>query len=188
MMQKLSLKKLKLKYSSDVLDIVQFGSSVIEGAEPRDIDVAVIFKKISLKDQLNQSQDIKKQLRKKFELPIHIKAFDLYSFFDKANFARENILFQGVSLISEKSFAEKFGFTPKIQISYSLRDLEKKDKVRFNYLLNGRQGSYGLLRKYGGRLVKPGLIEIFPRYEKVFISAIKKISSKVNLIRTFQIR
>jgi len=31
------------------------------------------------------------------------------------------------------------GLNPRIQILYNLRDLEKKDKVRFNYLLNGKK-------------------------------------------------
>ena len=62
MTQKLWQKKLKLNYSKDVFDIVQFGSSVIEGEAPNDIDIAVIFNKIPLKDQLNQAQKIKIQI------------------------------------------------------------------------------------------------------------------------------
>ena len=54
MTQKLWLKKLKLKYNSKVLDIVQFGSSVLEGKVPNDLDIAVLFDKVSLKEQLEQ--------------------------------------------------------------------------------------------------------------------------------------
>ena len=181
MMQKLWQKKPKLNYSKDVLDIVQFGSSVIEEKEPGDIDFAVIFNKIPLKDQLNEAQKIKKQLQKFFDLPIHIKSFDLYSFFDESNFAKESILFYGKSLISGGYFAGKFGLFPRIQIFYSLNDLKKKDKVRFNYMLNGRQGNYGLLRKYKGELLKPGLIEISPEHEDIFVGSIKKIISNFKL-------
>ena len=173
MTQKLWLKKPKLNYSKDVFDIVQFGSSILESSNPNDIDIAVIFNKISVKEQLEQAQSIKKQIQKISELPIHITSFDLYSFFDKANFAKDSILFYGKSIISGGYSANKLGLTPVIQISYILKDLKKKDKIRFNYMLNGRQGEYGLLREYKGELVKPGLIEIFPEYEENFVSSIK---------------
>ena len=45
MMHYLWQKKPKLNYSSDVFDIVQFGSSVMENSNPSDIDITVIFNK-----------------------------------------------------------------------------------------------------------------------------------------------
>jgi predicted nucleotidyltransferase len=172
-MQKLWLKKLKLSYSKDVFDIVQFGSSVEENKIPNDIDIAVIFNKIPIKEQLIQAQEIKRQLENKSELPIHITSFDLYSFFESSNFAKDSILFLGKSLIYNGNFSKRFGLSPKIQIYYSLNKLAKKDKIRFNYMLNGKNGMYGLLRRYDGRLLKPGLIEINPEYEGIFIDSIK---------------
>mgnify|MGYP001597250352 FL=1 len=174
MMQKLWLRKPKLKYNKDVLDIVQFGSSVEEGKTPNDLDVAVIFSKIPLKEQLDQSQEIKKQLEKLVEIPVHINSFDLYSLFDSSNFAKESILFYGKSIIHGDDFAKRLGFSPKIQIYYSLKKLKKKDKIRFNYMLNGRGGEYGLLREHKGGLLKPGLIEINPGSGSIFINSIKE--------------
>src|SRR3989344_6298940 len=153
---KLWQKKLKLNYSEDVLDIVQFGSSVLDNSNPNDIDIAVIFKKITLKEQLNQAQQIKNQLKKETELPIHINSFDLYSLFHEGNFAKENILFYGKSLLAKDYFSKIFGLTPKIQINYELKSLEKKDKVRLHYTLRGKSGKYGLIKKYGGELISPG--------------------------------
>lgn len=187
MIQRLWLRKLKLKYSKDVFDVVQFGSSVVEGNDPKDIDVCVIFNKIPLKEQLIQAQNIKKQLQKISELPIHIKSFDLYSFFDKANFSKENILFYGKSIIYKDYFVKKLGFSPKIHIYYYLKNLKKKDKIRFNYMLNGKGGKYGLLRKYQGRLLRPGLIEIMPEYENIFVKSIKKIISSFQIRKIFVI-
>ncbi len=166
-------KKPKLDYSKDVFDIVQFGSSIMEGSDQNDIDIAVIFTKIPVKDQLNQAQEIKKQLEKVAEKPVHITSFDLYSFFDKSNFAKDKILFYGKSIISGDYFSKKFGFVPKIQIYYSLQNMKKKDKVRFNYMLNGKKGEYGLLRKYAGKLLRPGLIEVAPELREIFVGAIK---------------
>lgn len=185
-MDKLWQKKQTLKYSKDVLDIVQFGSSVVEGAKPNDIDIAVIFNKIPVKDQLNESQDIKKQIQENIELPIHISSFDLYSLFDKGNFAKEGILFYGKSIISQKEFSLLFGIKPKLEIHYILKDLEKKDKIKFNYLLNGKGGKYGLIKKYSGKIISPGVIETSPEHEKVFTEAMKKITKKIVVKKMFE--
>ncbi|MFA5020309.1 MAG: hypothetical protein WC533_04380 [Candidatus Pacearchaeota archaeon] len=179
-MQNLWQKKLKLNYSKDVVDIVQFGSS-ISSDTPNDVDIAIIFWKIPVKEQLIQSQNIKKQLEKVSDIPIHVTSFDISSFFNESNFAKENILISGKSLISGDFFAKSFGFTPRLQISYSLTKLKKKDKVRFNYMLNGKKGNYGLLRKYGGVLLHPGLIEISPDFETIFLKAIKEITDKFKI-------
>ena len=176
-MQKLWLKKLKLHYSKDVFDILQFGSSIFEYSSPNDIDIAVIFQKIPLREQLLHAQKIKKQLEDKTALPIHIKSFDLYSLFESSNFAKESMLFYGKSLITKKYFSIKLGLNPVIQIEYSLKNLDKREKINFNYLLNGKKEKYGLLRKYGGELKKPGLIEISPEHEKIFVNKIKSITA-----------
>lgn len=180
MMQKLWQGKPKLDYSNDVADVVQFGSS-IHSDKPNDIDIAVIFGKIPIKEQLNQSQEIKKQLQKISEKPVHISSFDFYSLFSSGNFARENIIFNGRSIISGEYFAENFGLTPAVQISYSLKNLNKKDKIRFNYLLNGKKGKYGLLRKFGGKIISPGMIEIAPENQELFISSMKEITDRLSV-------
>ncbi|MEK6936309.1 MAG: hypothetical protein AABW67_05975 [Nanoarchaeota archaeon] len=182
-MQNLSQKKQKLNYSKDVLDIVQFGSSLNQ-ENPNDIDIAVIFKPIPIKEQLNQSQEIKKQIQELSKTPIHITSFDLYNFFDKGNFAKDSILIYGKSLISGDYFSNNFGVAPKVQIIYSLNDLKKKDKVKFNYLLNGKSGKYGLLREFNGKLIAPGIIEIPPEHETIFTEAIKKITSRFEINKT----
>ncbi|MAG45801.1 MAG: hypothetical protein CMH63_03455 [Nanoarchaeota archaeon] len=181
MIHNLWQKKPKLTYSKETQDIIQFGSSVMENTIPNDIDIAILFQKIPLKEQLLQAQTIKHQLQKLTNLPIHITPFDLYSLFHEGNFAKENILIYGKSFITKDYFSKKFNLTPKIQISYELKNLKKKDKVRFHYLLKGKKGKYGLLRKYNGKLINPGLIEILPEYEKIFLESIKKITSKFKI-------
>ncbi|MFH1801954.1 MAG: hypothetical protein ABH864_00720 [archaeon] len=184
MMQKVWQKKPKLNFSKEVYDIVQFGSSILEEKEPNDIDIAVVYNKVPLKEQLDQSQKIKQQLQKYTEKPIHMKSFDLYSVFDKSNFAKESIL-SGKSVLSGKYFANQFGLTPKIQILYNLRKLKKSEKIRFNYLLSGKKESYGLLRKHGGKLLKPGLIEIAPEKEKIFTERISKLTKEFETRKIF---
>lgn len=172
MIQKLWLKKPKLKYNKDILDIVQFGSS-INNENPNDVDIAVIFNKISVKEQLEQAQDIKKQIQKITDKPVHITSFDLQSLFEDSNFSREGLIIYGKSIITGKDFSFLFGLKPVIQINYSLKKFKKRDKIKFHYMLRGKAGKYGLLREYGGQLIHPGLIEISPEHEKIFIEAIK---------------
>ena len=182
-MQKLWQKNLGLHYSKSVIDIVQFGSTTEERKKPNDIDIAVIFKPIPLKQQLEEAQLIKKQLGGKSNLPIHINSFTMESLFDESNFAKENILFSGMSLLLQKPFVHRMGFSPQVQIGYVLKGLAKKEKIKCNYLLNGKGGKYGLLREYKGSLVKPGLIEIPPFAENIFVEELKKITSALTVQR-----
>jgi len=184
-MQKLWQTKLKLSYSNEVLDIAQFGSSVLEESSPNDIDIAVIFDKTPIKMQLEERQKIKKQIQELTELPVHIESFDVSSLFNESNFAREGILFYGKSLLNGKNLSEKFGIIPKLRISYILNNLKKKDKVRFNYLLNGRGGNYGLLKKYGGKIIYPGVLETSPENENLFLDKMKKITNRIKVERAF---
>ena len=73
---KIAAKKLELKYNKDVLDIVQFGSSIFK-EDSNDVDIAVIFNKIHIKEQLEQAQEIKKQIQKNIAKTVHINAFDI---------------------------------------------------------------------------------------------------------------
>ena len=185
MMHALWQKKLELHYSKDVLDIIQFGSSTLEGKQPRDIDIAVLFQKIPIKTQLEQAQMIKQQLQKNSEISVHITSLDLYSLFNEANFARESILLNGISLLSGFPFAARFGLLPRIHIHYSLVRLQKKDKIRFHYMLQGKKGRYGLLRQYHGKLLQPGLIEIQPQHEHLFLEAIRLYNVSIKVEKIF---
>ena len=51
--------------------------------------------------------------------------------------------------------------------------------------MNGKKGKYGLLRKYGGRLLNPGLIEIYPEFEDVFVEAVKEITFEFKVKKIF---
>ncbi|MEM4397514.1 MAG: hypothetical protein QW757_02730 [Candidatus Woesearchaeota archaeon] len=176
--QKKQILNYKEKYK-EIIDIVQFGSSVIETKEPNDIDIAIFFEKIQIKEQLLVAQKIKTDMQKYSKVILHVKSFDFYSFFDKGNFAREGILFYGKSLLTNDYFAKTFRLIPRIQIYYSFENLEKKEKVRFHYMLKGKKNNSGLLNKYRGVLLKPGLIEINPEHEKVFLDKIKEFSIRL---------
>lgn len=54
-------------------------------------------------------------------------------------------------------------------------------------MLNGKGGKYGMLRKYGGKLVKPGMIEISPEHEKIFNDSIKEHISSFTTKKIFSL-
>lgn len=160
-------KNLPLHLDSAVLAVVQFGSTVIEGVTPNDVDIAILFKEVPLKQQLDIAQDIKQQLEKNVELPIHVKAFTYETLFDSSNFARIAIMSCGMDLLTKKPFAQRFGLKAQMQFAYSLQTLTKTEKVRIHYQLRGKKGDYGLLKKIGGVLVKPGLVRVPPNTEPI---------------------
>ncbi len=184
-MRKLWQRKQKLSYSKNVFEIVQFGSSVLERSNPADLDIAVIFTSLPVKEQLKEGQKIKKQIEKLSDVKVQIENFSLDTLFKPDNFAREGILFYGKSLLTGKNFAERFGLIPILRISYTLKDLEKKDKIKFNYLLNGKGGNYGLLRKYGGKIVSPGVLETLPENEIIFKEEMKKITPRIKIEKIY---
>jgi len=61
------------------------------------------------------------------------------------------------------------------------KNVKRRTSKKFNYMLSGKNKKYGLLRKYNGKIVKPGMIEIFPEYGDLFIDNIKKITSHFEL-------
>jgi len=40
-----------------------------------------------------------------------------------------------------------------------------------------------LLRKYKGKLISPGIIEILPEYEDIFLESMKKITENIKIKR-----
>ena len=89
--------------------------------------------------------------------------------------------------MNQDYFSKSFGLVPKLQIFYSLDNLEKKDKIRFNYMLSGKGGKYGMLKKHEGKLVKPGMIEIKPEYEEIFNDSIKEHISTFTIRKVFSL-
>lgn len=167
------LLKKPIQYYEAILDIVQFGSSIQIDAMPNDIDIAILYKEIPLKMQLEISQKIKQELETQTKIPIHIKSYTFETLFDPSNFAKTAIL-TGISLFTHKFFASRFGLVPQIHITYSLEGLNKAGKVRFNYFLNGKKGNHGFLKDSIGRLVKPGYLYLNPLYEYAFFKKMKE--------------
>ncbi|MFT4326236.1 MAG: hypothetical protein ACMXYK_01925 [Candidatus Woesearchaeota archaeon] len=156
-MMLLHLPKTVMSNLQDINYIVQYGSSLYND-KPSDIDLAVFYTQIPLKEQLIKSQQIKKEVQKLTYIPIHIQSFTWNSFLTSHNFAKTGIL-QGIDVITQKEFSLYFDLQCSLHIQYNLQSLSKTEKIRFHYLLHGKQKN-GLLQKVKGKLIAPGLIEI----------------------------
>ena len=153
------LKKcLKNKNDKTIFDILVYGSSVKGKEKPNDIDIVVIFRSGNLKERLLKIQEIKKDF-KDIGKKIDMKGILLEELFDANFFARSGIFFEGTSLIDEKRFSEKMNFIGFSLFVYSLKEKSHTEKVKFNYILSGRN-SIGIIQLFNGLHIAPGVIQI----------------------------
>ncbi len=141
-------KYLKKKFEgielTEVVDIVLFGS-VVKGKEfPRDVDICVIFRSKVDNKIINK---ISSRLKK---ADIHISSLAIDDFFRKPHSLIKTILLEGKSILTGKRIINNFGFSSAIIYSYDLSNLKQSKKVRFVYLLKGRDGRIGTIKKIGG--------------------------------------
>lgn len=157
------LKDLKKCLTSELknkrlFDIVIYGSSVKGKSSPRDLDILVIFNSGSLEERLNELQKIKFKL-KKISDKIDAKQILLKELFTSNFLARTGIILEGISLIKEKRFSETMGFKAFALFNYSLRKLNHAQKIKFNYVLSGRNQE-GIIKKLNGSRLVSGAAKI----------------------------
>ena len=143
------------KKDNTIFDIVVYGSSVKGKTKPNDIDVLVIFREGSLKERLLKIQAIKK----KIEIPVDIKGILWEELFRPEFFARAGILLEGLSVFENKPFSSKLGFEGYALFTYSLQNKSHTQKIKFNYILRGRNRE-GIIKKMEGHHKGPGVILI----------------------------
>ena len=145
------------KKDKTIFDIVTYGSAVKGKNIPNDIDIAVIFKEGTLKERLNKIQKIKEKI--KIGIKIDIKGILLEELFNSVFFARSGIIIEGISIFDEKPFANKLDFEGICLFIYDLKNKSHTEKVKFNYVLSGRNAK-GIIAQLEGRALGPGVIEI----------------------------
>ena len=124
----------------DIADILIFGSTIRGKEKPNDIDVIVLFK-----DKINKETEyaIRKELEKGYK-NISITSKTEKTSLDKAFDARESLLFEAKSLITEKNLAEEYSFHSFGMFKYNFGDWDKLKKTKFYYALNGRGSKKGI--------------------------------------------
>jgi predicted nucleotidyltransferase len=169
------LKELKKCLKSEkenikIFDIILYGSSVKGWLEPHDIDILVIFREGSLKERLGKIQDIKKKLNNK---KLDIKGILLEELFKEEFFARSGVIAEGISLFTGDKISRKIGYEGYCLFVYSLKDKKHSEKVKFNYLLSGRN-SKGIIKELNGVSLGPGVVKIPIKNSNEFKDILKK--------------
>lgn len=150
------------KQDKTILDIVLFGSSVKGKMNPRDIDIAVIFKTGSLRERIDKAHKIKEKIRKLINIKkeLDVKGILWEELFEVAFFGRVGIFLEGISLFDEEPFSYKIGFKAYSLFTHALENKSHTEKVKFNYILAGRAGMKGILKELNGERLVNGAVKI----------------------------
>jgi predicted nucleotidyltransferase len=127
----------------EIVDIVAFGSTVRGRIKPNDLDILCIFKNKIDDDLL---YDLDKKI-KKININSEIIGKKYKNLFSSEFLPREDILSDGYSFILKKRLFEAFGYRSFMLFKYSLVGKTQSDRVRFHYVLEGRNDSIGILKK-----------------------------------------
>lgn len=157
--------------SKDIVDIVIFGSSVKEKLMPKDIDIVIIFR-----------NNVKREILKRFQSALgekyHISSLVVDQFFTKPHSLAKTLLFEGVSLITNKKIADNFDLMPYTLYTYDLTKEKPSKKVRFVYLLKGRADGKGIIKEFNGIYISPSS----------FIMPVKKDEEMLEILKRWDVK
>lgn len=181
MLNKLRTCLSKEKKDLKIFDIVVYGSAVKGSANYSDIDIVVIFKEGSLKERLSKIQIIKRNI--KTDKKIDIKSILIDELFSKEFFAKSSIFLEGISMFENVPFSKRIDFESVALFTYHLKNKTRSEKVKFNYLLAGRN-TIGLIEHFKGTHIAPGIVEIPIKHSLEFEDILKKnkIEYRKNLV------
>lgn len=129
----------------EILDIILFGSAVKGKEKPKDVDLLVIYD-LKAKDISETSYKLRKNLEKVYR-NIEITSKMYNEIFKPEFIARESLLSEGYSLKNRKFLSEALGYKSVILFKYSLKNMNKSERMRFYYSLYGRKNEKGILDK-----------------------------------------
>lgn len=135
-----TLKKIAEK-QKDVEDIVIFGSAVRGKEKPEDIDILIIFKDSVIKETEYQ---IRKEIEKKYK-NVSVISKTPITLLDPAFDARESVIFEGKSILKDRTLAEQYGYNPAGMFKCDFKGWSKLKKTKYYYALNGRGTQRGIV-------------------------------------------
>lgn len=136
----------KTHWKKEIVDIVLFGSVNRGKLNPNDIDICLIFRE---KVDLAIVKKINDILGEKF----HVSSLVVDNFFTNYHSLAKTLLFEGKSLITNKSLIESYSMNPKVLYSYDLSKEYASKKVQVVYLLRGRGSNEGLVKSWNGEFI-----------------------------------
>jgi len=163
------------KKHPDIWDLCIYGSFVRGKSGSRDIDIAIIMKKLAaLENKLSISQELRSQLKETYKHDFDVRCVDIKDFLNPSFMARTGILGEGVLLTSGKPLSEKLGFRTYALFVYTLQNLTNTEKVKFNYSLNGRRGENGLIKVKNCEHLGSGVLKVPVEHSEEFIEFFEK--------------
>ncbi len=139
-------KKWNRQWKANVVDILLFGSAVKGRSNPNDIDLCIVFR-----DKVDFS--IVKEAESILGDKFHISSLIVDNFFTNIHSLAKTVLFEGKSILTNKTLTKSLGFDSSLFFSYNLSKEDNSKKVRFVYLLRGRGNDLGLVKRWGGEFV-----------------------------------
>ncbi len=172
-------KYLMLEKRELIFDIVVYGSAAKGKLNPRDVDIMIIFSGGDLRQRLDTTQEIKNRLKKKIGGNIDIKQTLLKDLFSPEFLARTGVLLEGFSISKNKKFCETFGFDSYALFWYDLKGLTHTQKVKFNYILAGRNQK-GIIERLSGKRLAGGVVRVPIENSVEFEEVLKKNNISYN--------
>lgn len=140
-----------IKNHQEIFDVVLYGSTVIGKPSPNDIDIMILTReRLHPGEVRNLVLEFKAEL--KGILPgkrLDIRTMAIEDLFDPNNLASLGVIIEGLSLTRGKPLAELMNGEAYTLFRFTLRGMERKDRVRFQYALRGRDGKGGILKELG---------------------------------------
>jgi len=160
-------RKLEKIDRTEIVDILMFGSAVKGEPFPNDIDLCIIFR-----GKINNEMlaDISKRLK---TFNVHISSLSIDDFFKKPHSLIKTLLVEGISILTGKSLSENFGFRPYALYSYNLSGIKSSHKVKFVYLVKGRN-SKGFVEKLNGLWIADSCFMIPIEHDKEILTMFRK--------------
>tara|TARA_Y100000310_G_C20395645_1_gene674973 strand:- start:70 stop:627 length:558 start_codon:yes stop_codon:yes gene_type:complete len=159
------------KRDKTIFDVVLYGSAAKGKELPNDLDILVLFREGSLKERLNKIQILKKKVR--YNGKVDIKGILWEDLFKEEFFARSGIFLEGISILDGKPFSQKIDYNGFSLFVYNLKKKTHTEKVKFNYVLSGRN-TKGIIEMLEGKHLAPGVVQVPIKNALEFEDVLKK--------------
>jgi hypothetical protein len=168
--------KIYLK-DNKIVDIFIIGSAIKDKLEPGDIDIILLLREKDIKENNELMYQIKKSIS--FE-NIHIEPLLIDEMQTSKIFPA--IIHEGYSIANNKMVSELINYVPFSLFIFSLKKLNKIEKVKFAQAIYGRKNK-GLLTEEKGFQVGKGAIAVPVKKEELFKELFNKFKVSFSVKR-----
>lgn len=148
-------KECKKYLNKNIVDILLFGSMARGKYDVMDIDICIIFRE---KQDMGLINELSNSLENK-GINVHMSTLVIDEFFTQPHSLIRTLLKEGKSILTNKELSENFGLVINALYVYNLTSLKKSERVKFTYLIRGRNDE-GFVRKNKGYFLAPSCFVI----------------------------